>query len=183
MITGPVTPVIWLSLASTAVTWMVLSSEKLVAVLMTVPNKVNLIQTGSIVTDVVAEPPAVVTVILIGPLAVFELPYPKLIVVFVTVTAPLASPISRIEMVAPARLVPLIVIVPVDPAKTWLGVTPVITGADGGHGSTLGDAPPRTALTKDPQGGGGGGGGSVVSTDRKSTRLNSSHLGISYAVF
>src|SRR2546426_8210658 len=30
---------------------------------------------------------------------------------------------------------------------------------------------------------GGGGGGAVPSTDRKSTRLNSSHLVISYAVF
>src|SRR5262245_62436366 len=32
-------------------------------------------------------------------------------------------------------------------------------------------------------GGGGAGGGSAGGRDRKSTRLNSSHLGISYAVF
>src|SRR2546426_9272513 len=40
----------------------------------------------------------------------------------------------------------------------------------------------RLEVNGTPAGGGGGGGGGVVG-DRKSTRLNSSHLVISYAVF
>src|SRR2546427_9366570 len=66
------------------------------------------------------------------------------------------------------------------------GITVAAAGGGGGGAAASSCAlstPPRTPVTMPARGGGGGLGGGSGRGDRKSTRLNSSHSQISYAVF